>query len=519
MENNRHSPVLVDLGQAFSSHAARPYLVEAETGRIITYAEFARMVRDLCDTLDRAGLGPGVRIASLLPNGLACATLYFACLASGRTFVPVNSKYPAEDRAFILAASRAVCVACCAATAGQVPEHLGPGGTLWLDADAPAGVLAAWSPSQPPQNSDAFACSAPADALCSLTFTSGTTSRPKGIFHTRATLLANASAFAAALGIDESHRFYHMMPMSYMAGLLNSLLCPFVAGASVVVDREFDTRMAFSFWERPIRLGANCMWCTPSALTMILQLDRGHLGETWAREHLRFVAACTAPLRPETGAAFEARYGAPVLPSFGMSETLINTIDDPKRRCGQGFTGYPLPGVDLGIRSGDGSALPAGETGELWVRTGSLLIGYMDPESGDPMPAGEDGWFATGDVGELDAAGALRISDRKKDLIIRGGINISPSKVEDVLCGHPGVLEAAVVGLPDPLRGERVAAALRLNPGQDPETVKVGTMQDCRDRLEPMAWPESIIILDDFPRSSTGKVNKQKLRAILGESC
>lgn len=512
---------LLDMDRIFQRHWERAFLIDAKSGREIGYGEFAALVRDLAHALDEAGVGPGGRIASLLPNGLACACLYFCCLATGRVFVPVNSKYPEADQAFILEASRAECVACGPGATGGASARFGAARTLWLGEDAPEGCLAQWSPRPVTARKDDAApvCSASAEALSSLTFTSGTTSRPKGIFHTRGTLLANAEAFATALAIGPDHRFFHMMPMSYMAGLLNNLLCPFVAGASVVVDREFDAPMAFSFWNGLIRHGVNCMWSTPSALTMILQLDRGASGEGWAREHLRFVAACTAPLRPETGEAFQARYGAPVLPSFGMSETLINTIDDPRRRCATGFTGYPLPGVTLQVRGEDGAALPVGEQGELWVHTESLMLGYMDPESGAPAPAGDSGWFPTGDVGEVDAAGALRISDRMKDLIIRGGVNISPSRVEEVLCAHPGVLEAAVVGLPDPASGERVAAAIRLKPGAEGPTTSEEALELCRQRLERMAWPETIVVLEDFPRSSTGKVNKRLLRSALEVSC
>lgn len=513
---------MMDIEKHLLAHGDRPYLIEAATGATLTYAEFAEAVWDLADVLKCAGLGHGSRVAAMLPNGTGYACLYFACLVSGAVAVPVNVKYAPEDREYILETSGADCLACCEATVGLAPARfLTDGNVLWFGDAAPARSLAVWPlPDRAGLGRRKRPAFAPDPAaLFSLTFTSGTTGRPKGIFHTPGTLFANALAFGQALGITPEHRFYHMMPMSYMAGLLNSLLCPFAAGASVVVDREFDARMAFSFWETPARHSVNCMWASPSALAMVQQLDRGTLGAAYAQEHLRFIASCTAALRPEVQASFEARYGVAVLPSFGMSETLINTLDRPERRCAPNATGFSLPSMSLRICDEQGTPLPAGEPGEVFVHSPSLMAGYLDPKTGGPLPTPEGGWFPTGDLGVLDPDGALRITDRKKDVIIRGGINISPQKVEDVLAAHPAVAEASVVGVPDEARGERVVAALRLHGRQEQARVIAEALELCRDRLESMAWPETLTVMDDFPRSSTGKVDKMRLRAILGGQC
>jgi len=519
---------VADLDLAAASHAKRPFLVDAQTGRTLSYADFRLVVLDLAAGLARAGAARGTRIALLLPNGLELACAYFACLRLGAVAVPVNAKYAPADREYILGVSRAVLAVVPAAgaeAAGDAERARLPVFRVGTD---PAGEPTDWElpDTAPTVPADAPPPNQAPDAPFALTFTSGTTGRPKGIFHSAATLLGNARAFNQALSITPEHRFLHAMPMAYMAGLLNCLLCPFAAGASVVVDREFDARMAFSFWPGVLRHGVNCLWSAPSALGMILALDRGEDGR---RTALRFIAACTASLPGQLRAEFEERYGVPVLPSFGMSETLINTVDSLERRCPDGATGYPLPGMELRVVGPDGlagAALAPGAEGELLVRSPSLMLGYLDPDTGGLQPASPSmptaGWFPTGDMGMLLPGGALRITDRKKDLIVRGGMNVSPKKVEVALEGHAGVLEAAVVGLPDLARGERVAAAVRLRPGPgaaSAESLRGELLARCRELLEPAAWPEALVFLADFPRGGTGKVDKRALRALLEGTC
>jgi long-chain acyl-CoA synthetase len=509
---------VTDIADIFDRHGHRPFLLDGQGRGTLTYAGFALAALDLARALERAGVAPGTRVAALLPNGPELACLYFACLALGAVAVPVHAKHAGPDREYILEVSRARLVACGPDAAPLVPEAFRRRGAVFPMGPGEAG----WSPPR-----EAFAAvvrpgrpfAADPDAPFSLTFTSGTTGRPKGIFHSAATLLGNARAFNQALDVSPGDRFLHAMPMSYMAGLLNCLLCPFAAGASLAVCREFDARLAFSFWDTAIGLGVNCLWSAPAALAMILAMDRDSRGEAYARRRLRFVAACTASLPEPVRAAFQTRYGVPVLPSFGLSETLINTVDHPGSPCPPGATGYPLPGIALRLAAPGGGEPPPGGEGELLVRSPGLMLGYLDPATGRPEPAPRDGWFATGDMAVLLPGGALRVTDRVKDIIVRGGVNVSPKKVEDALLAHEAVLEAAVVGVPDRLRGEKVVAALRLRQGRDLPAIEAALREVAWERLEPMAWPEAMRQLDDFPRSSTGKVDKRALRALLEGTC
>jgi len=502
-----------DLLAIFEENGSRPYLVENETGRELSYARTARAALDLAAWLGERGIARGDRLALFMPNSLELAVTYVACLFSGVVAVPINGKYGESDREYLLDISRAKGVLCMKQTRGLVPTTAS--NVLVASREPEDGAWTAPEDGQdiqlPPVNYD---------ALFSITFTSGTTGRPKGICHTARTLLTNADGFNRALGITPNHRFYHVMPMTYMAGMLNNLLCPLQAGACVVIDREFDARMALDFWSSPARNGVNCMWISPSVLSLLLRMDRGALGETHCRKHMRFIASCTAPLPLEVKREFEARFQCPVLPSFGLSETLINTIDRPATRCGDESCGCAVPTVDFRVFGEDGAECGPGRTGEIMVRSDGQMLGYLAPETGEPDILPRDHWFPTGDMGHMDESGCVFITDRKKDLIIRGGINLSPKKIEAVLIGHPAIEEAAAVGLPDPVQGERVVAALRWKNGAASEEACVikELKKACGERLEPMAIPERFVFLDDFPRSATGKVQKKALRKALAQT-
>ena len=500
---------MIDAARIIGTNADRAYLIGAGDGRVLTYSGLAHAALDLAHWLKASGLEKGDRLALFMPNCLELVCTYYACLFGGIVAVPVNAKYSPADREYLLAISGAKACLCKDSTRGLVPE--GFAGDVLSVADG-AGESGWTLPADGGGSSELPDIDY--DGLFTVTFTSGTTGRPKGICHSARTHLTNAEAFNRALLISPDHRFFHSMPMTYMAGILNNLFCPFAAGASVVVEREFDALMSLDFWTPFIRHKANCMWTSPSVLTLLLQMDRGTAGEEYCRESVKFVASCTAPLTVPVKEDFEARYGCPVLPSFGLSETLINTIDCPDNRCGSGSCGRPLPTVDFAVINDDCSPCAPGEAGEMSVRSKGQMLGYLDPETGSPDMLPRDHWFPTGDMGVIDGAGCVHITDRKKDIIIRGGINISPAKIEEVLNAQEGVAEAAVVGLPDPVQGERVAAALLLESGHDGDEAELFRVlkKQCRESLEGIAVPEVFKVMADFPKSPTGKVKKAELR-------
>jgi long-chain acyl-CoA synthetase len=226
---------------------------------------------------------------------------------------------------------------------------------------------------------------------------------------------------------------------------------------------------------------------------------------------LRFVSCGAAPLSAALVEEFERRVpSATIHEGYGCTETagIISATRPGRRRLGT--VGEPVPGVEVRIVSLDGQDLPAGEDGEILVRGPNVMSGYLH---GDPVPDG--GWFATGDIGHLDADGYLSIVDRKKDLIIRGGVNVFPRDVEDVLLAHPAVAAAAVVGRPDERLGEEVVAFVSLRDDATATTDEL--LAHAKENLSPMKYPREIRVLATIPLTSVGKVDRKRVRQSLQE--
>jgi len=453
------------IDSVFERYASQPFLMSADSGEVLTYAEFRLRSARLAGALARRGVRRGQRVGLMLPNSAELAALYFACLGLGCVAVPIHPTTSERDL-----------------------QHIQSEAGLSLLVSQPGLELEAPWPD--------FLAELEPDSAFTITFTSGTTATPKGVVHTVHSLFGNAVAFNGALGLDESHRTVHVMPMTYMAGLLNTLLCPFAAGGSVVLDRAFDARSGMSFWNAARKHEANLFWLSPTMLSALLKLDRDKTALDWCRQTRPVIFVGTAPLGAAVRQRFEERYGLRVQESYGLSELLLlcaQSQDSP-----DGSVGRLLPGVGLDLAADE----------EIFLTTPYQMAGYL--EAGQPQR--RSGPFPTGDLGRLDAAGELYITGRKKDLIIRGGINVSPVAVEQVLAQHPQVEQVAVVGRPDELYGEVVAAFVKAAPAVDWPQLERDLLRLARAQLAPSAVPASLISLDEFPVTTTGKVVKARLR-------
>ena len=439
-----------------------------------SYRELAERAAGIAQGLRGMGLEPGDRFTLTLPNGIDFVACALATLWSGTVIVPVNDALPAADREYIL-------------------EVVRPSAHLGSTDDIPVG------PREVP-----VARELAHHAAC-VFFTSGTTSRPKGVQHHISSMLENVAVFNRHAGIDESVRMLHVLPMGYMAGFLNTVLSPLIAGGTVVLAPPFDARSATTFWKPAMEHGANAMWITPTIAAFLVRLNRGTEVPDWTRQNLRHAFVGTAPLPGTTATSFTETFGIPCLQSYGMTEVLLSSaprVDDPAPET----VGHPLPGVELSFLDAEGR--PAGG-GEIYLRTPSALDGYLDLETGLASPALTDGWMPTGDTGHLDDHGRLVITGRSKDLIIHGGANVSPPAVEDVLLAHPAIVDAGVTGRDHPFWGEEVVAHV-VAEGDAPDASELGDW--CRQRLAPDAVPTSFRFREELPRGSTGKLQRHLLR-------
>lgn len=460
--------------EVFVRHADFPFLIDTIGGRELSYGEVDGLAGRFAAELVRRGAAPGDRVGVVLPNCAELAILYFACLRVGVTAVPLGTETPEPEIERALRTTR--CRLAIRSTDGLLAAE--PGGAL---------------PEADP------------DALLTIGFTSGTTATPKGVAHRARSLFAAAAAFAEQLEFDPDDRFLHLLPMSYMAGFLNSLLCPFVAGASVVLVPPFDNRTLLRFWKPIVEHDVTRLWLTPTIVAALLQVDRDPAGPQHAATRIRTISSVTAPLPRRAAEEFEARYGARLYESYGLSELTFVTTDAPPLDSLPGSAGRLLPGVE---------AREAAD-GELLVRSPYAMAGYVG-DDGEPDGATSPEWFPTGDLGRVDEHGFLFVTGRKKDVIIRGGMNVSPRAIEETLERHPAVTAAAVVGVPHDVLGEDVVAAVVLTEGRTLEGERASLLALCREHLPPTSVPGAIAAVESLPRNATGKVRKEAVRELLG---
>lgn len=496
----------------FQQFAQRECFVENSSGRRLTYEAVWDRAQALADAWRTAGLYPGDRICFFLPDGLEYAIGALTALIAGFTAVPISQDHSDSTITSIFQQVRPRAVVVlgnesrgCFANVRQIPI------TFARSNDMPTSSLVLAE--LPKSATDAGMYAWSMEEVATIHFTSGTTGSPKGVCHTFYSLCGNALAFNEAHGINSLSRFGHFFSQSYMAGYLNTILCPLVAGGSVVLFGRFDNQTAFKFWDLLQKFEVNSLWLSPTMLAAVLKLDRGKLGEEWASKNLSLVFSATAPLAMSLGDRFEERYGCRVRESYGLSELLLITAQSGFPDDERGSVGPLLESVELQIAP-DGLDEPA-LNGEILVRTPFVMAGYLNSATGEIDRVSRETFFPTGDLGVVDAKGCVWITGRKKDIIIRGGANISPRTIEEVLSTHQKVQAAAVVGIPHDFYGEDVIAVLEIDSQVDQAALQMELKQLCAEQLGKHEQPSRFEYLGEFPRTSNGKILKTRIREIV----
>jgi len=497
------------------------FLVDAITGREITYGEFHRQACALAAELRRRGVRKGDRIAVMVPNCSELAALYFACIYLGAVIVPVNPALSKSDVQFILASCKpALMVAnatCAEAFKGfhanmlrlfTTHEHEATKDSDQLD-QIKIDVLDNPTDFVPLETANG-------EDLVVIMYTSGTSAKPKGLAHKLGRMFRNAAVFATSQGINQGSRFYLTLSMAYMGGFYNLLVLPFLCGASVVVDHVFDARSSLNFWEKARNNNVNALWLAPTVLSILLRMDRGRTGEEFCRSSVRRAFVGFAPLPLKVKDEFETRYGVRLIENYGLSETLFVTARTQGSLSGHGYVGEVLPGIKIRAVSDEEEPVAPGIEGELQILTPDLMAGYLDAD-GALLEMDDFAWFPTGDVGRLNDQGSLFITGRKKDLIIRGGVNISPAAIEAALMHLRGVAEVAVVSIPHELYGEDIVAVLKLEAGVELESMLDSAVAHAKRTLAQHQQPARYVAIDELPRTANGKVQKARIRELVAQ--
>jgi len=346
-------------------------------------------------------------------------------------------------------------------------------------------------------------------ALALLIYTSGTTGRPKGVMLDHANISATAELIIGWFEMTHDTRCLLVLPLFHVNGIMVSVMSPLLAGGSTFIAERFH---AASFWATVEQVRPTFF----SAVPTIYALLASRPGGQHDARSLRFVICGAAPMPRQLIGEFEERFGAPVVEGYGLSECTVACTLNPLHGVRKaGSVGLPLPGIDVGVVNQADELLPAGQAGEVVVRGPNVMRGYL----GRPQETAQvlrGGWLHTGDVGRFDDDGYLTLVDRVKDMIIRGGENIYPKEIEDVLYAHSAVLEAAVVGKPDAVFGEQPVAFVALR--QDESIKSDDLIEHCRQSLARYKVPREVYVEQTLPKNALGKIAKPVLRERLRDA-
>ncbi len=487
----------------FGIHAGEtgPFLLTPEGGAM-SHAEFLAIAARFAHALISHGLTPGDRVAAQVAKSPEALALYAACVQAGLIFLPLNTAYTASEVAYFVENSGASVFVCDGARQAEMQPVAHATGTVLetLNADG-TGTLAKRAQGQ--DGTFPTAERGP-DDLAAFLYTSGTTGRSKGAMMSHDNLLSNARTLTGLWRFTRDDVLLHALPIFHTHGLFVASNVMLLAGGAMIFLPRFDPDQVIANLPR-----ATAMMGVPTFYTRLLDDAR------FTRElagHMRLFISGSAPLLAETHERFQARTGHRILERYGMTETNMNTSNpyDGERRAGT--VGFPLPGVELKITDPDsGDTLKTGEIGMIEVRGPNVFKGYWQMPEKTAAELRENGFLITGDLGRIDADGYVEIVGRSKDLIISGGYNIYPKEVEMVLDAQPGVLESAVFGVPHADFGETVVAVLVGEPGVAPDIAGIEAAL-ARD-LAGFKRPRRMIVVDELPRNTMGKVQKNALRA------
>jgi malonyl-CoA/methylmalonyl-CoA synthetase len=467
-----------------------------------TYADLREQSGRIASALRGLGVEAGDRVAVRVEKSAEAVLLYVACLRLGAAFVPVNTAYSRAEVEYFLTDSKPR-VAVVDPFDLPVLEPLGLVEHLLTLGPDGSGTLVELAQRSTPELEPPRGLGP--NSLAAIIYTSGTTGRSKGAMLTRENLASNASVLADSWQFSSEDVLLHVLPLFHVHGLFAAINTVLASGSSMVLMSRFDVSQAMRYLaDVTVFMGV------PTHYTRLLQ-EEGLDREATAR--MRLFVSGSAPLLAETHQEFSRRTGHQILERYGMTETLMNTSNPYDGARVPGSVGPPLPGVEVRvINTGTGAVETTPDAiGTLEIKGPNVFAGYWQDEEKTRKEFTADGWFKTGDLGKVDSNGYVHIVGRVKDLVISGGYNVYPKEVESELDAIPGVVESAVFGVPHPDFGEGVTAAVVLQP--DTKLSEADILNSVRSRLARYKLPKRILLVDQLPRNTMGKVQKNVLRA------
>jgi long-chain acyl-CoA synthetase len=489
MNENLASNLLV----AAALHPDRPAL--RHDSALVTYAQLDDATARLAGVLHARGIKPGDRVGVMLPNVPEFAIAYYGALRAGAVVVPMNVLLKEREVSFYLSDSGAKLLfawhECEAATADTEADRVVVTAGSLVDIDAPP--------------SEQLAERA-ADDTAVILYTSGTTGKPKGAQLTHSNLALNADVTTRLFALGPEDVVLGALPLFHAFGQTCGLNAVVRAGASLALVPRFNPDGVLQTIERQ---GVTVFEGVPTMYAALLHHPER---KRFDSRTLRVCVSGGAALAVEILHEFERAFGCVILEGYGLSETspvaCFNHLDHLRK---PGSIGTPIEGVEMRLVDDERGEAGPGDVGEVAIRGHNVMKGYWNRSEATAEAIDPEGWFYSGDIARIDEDGCFFIVDRKKELIIRGGYNVYPREIEEVLYEHPSVLEAAVIGIAHAELGEEVGAAVALKPGSgtDPSQLR----EFVRERVAAYKYPRRVWLLDELPKGPTGKILKREIAA------
>jgi long-chain acyl-CoA synthetase len=486
------------LGRTAAAHPDRQAIRMDDLA--LSYGQLRDAAGRTAALLASLGVRPGNRVGLMLPNVPAFPVAFYGAVAAGAVVVPMNPLLKSREVAYYLGDSGARVIFAWHAAAGEAAKGAADAGAQVVTVDDPAlsRPLAGLSPV------GTWADAADQDDAVIL-YTSGTTGRPKGAQLTHAGLVRNATLTAQTL-LHSSADDVMMgcLPLFHVFGLTCGLNGTVTGGGTLTLLPRFDPGKALQIIDRD---KVTIFEGVPTMYSAMLHYQADPRPDT---SSLRLCISGGAAMPVEVLRNFEQQFGCVILEGYGLSETSpVASFNHPDKVRKPGSVGTPVEGVEMRLVGAGGADVPAGEVGEIAIRGHNVMKGYW----GKPEATAEaipDGWFRTGDMGRRDEDGYYYIVDRKKEMIIRGGFNVYPREIEEVLHEHPAVAEVAVVGIPHPELGEDVGAAVALKPGASATPDELRAF--AKERVAAYKYPRHVWLVDALPKGPTGKILRREVR-------
>lgn len=472
------------LKEIFKEKWDEKFIFDGPSSKSLSYKEFFGLMLGYKEKLSELGLKKQDMLCILLPNSIELVILYFTSILMNLRVVPIDPEKGVSDIKEIMSH---VDYKTLIANEGfdflQKKIHIKE-------------LIDVQCKSAKKEDLELFD-SIDYDAIYLIAFTSGSTGIPKGVMHSFNNLIQSAISFNSKFTFGSQNIFYHNLPMTYMAGILNLLVLPIISKSKIVLGKRFNISNISEFWDIPIQYSANTFWLIPTIIELLLRLDRNPKGIQYAKSGKIIGCVGTAPLNPITKYEFEQKYSISLYESYGLSETLFVATNFPDSDEA-GTVGKTLDGVEINFLEDD----------EIVIKVPWMFLGYHNMKTDQLL---KNDRFPSGDIGTRNESNYNIVTGRKKDLIIRGGINISPKKIEDYIRKHHSV-EVVILGVPDKFIGEKTVCFFVPNTTFDQKQINKEILQEMGRNYH----IDQFVEIAEIPKNLNGKVDKPKIRETYG---